>query len=143
MEQVAVHGLGQGQAARNAVKPRGQNQPDDQIRVAGGVGTAQLHTAQITVGAGQTHQLAAVLAAPAHVERGLVGTQARIGVGHRVAEGRQLAGVGEDPGHKVPGLAVGCEVALKQVLAVPQQRDVDVQTAARLVRDGLGHKAGK
>ena len=95
------------------------------------------------MGAGQPHQLAAVLAAPAHVERGLVGTQPRVGVGNRVAEGRQLPCVGKDARHKMPGLAVGGEITVKQVLAVPQQRDIDVEAAARLVGKGLGHKAGK
>ena len=143
MEQVAVHGLGQGQAVLDAVETGGQDQADDQIRVARGVGPAQLNAAVLAVGAGQTHELAAVLAAPAHVQRGLVCAQARVGVGHRVAERRQLPRVGQDARHKMSGLAVGRKGTVKQVLAVPQQRDIDVQTAARLVGQRLGHEAGK
>ena len=37
VEKVAVDGLGQRQLALDAVKPRGQDQPDDKIRVAGRV----------------------------------------------------------------------------------------------------------
>ena len=37
-----VHGLGQGQAVLDAVETGGQDQADDQIRVARGIGPAQL-----------------------------------------------------------------------------------------------------
>ena len=133
--------FGQGQAVLDAVETGGQDQADDQIRVARGVGPAQLNAAVLAVGAGQTHELAAVLAAPAHVQRGLVCAQPRVGVGHRVAERRQLPRVGQDARHKMSGLAVGRKGTVKQVLAVPQQRDIDMQTAARLVGQRLDRKS--
>ena len=126
----------------DAVKTGGQNQPYNEIGVAGRVRPAQLHTAQVAAGAGQAHQLAAVLAAPAHIQRGFVGAQPGVGIGHRIAESRQLPGVGQDARHEIPGLAVGGQVALKQVFAVPHKRHIYMQAVAALVVQGLGHKAG-
>ena len=142
VEQVAVHRLRQGQLVRNAVQAGGQNQPYNEIGVAGRVRPAQLHTAQVTAGAGQAHQLAAVLAAPAHIQRGFVGAQPGVRIGDRVAESRQLPGVGQDARHEIPGLAVGDQVAFKQVFAVPHKRHIYMQAVAALVVQGLGHKAG-
>ena len=119
VEQVAVHGLRQGQLALDAVQAGCQNQPDDQIWVARRVRAAQLHAAELAVGAGQPHQLAAVLAAPAHILGGFAAAKPCVRVGNRVTEAGQLPCVGKDTGNKMSGLAVGGNVALEQVFAVP------------------------
>ena len=126
----------------DAVQTGGQNQPYNEIWVACGVRPAQLHTAQVAAGAGQTHQLAAVLAAPAYVQRRFVRAQACVGIGDGIAESRQLPGVGQDACHKMPGLAVGGQVALKQVFAVADKRHIYMQAVAAAIGQGLGHKAG-
>src|SRR5699024_7761066 len=91
---------------------------------------------------GQAHQLAAVLPAPADIAGGLVAAKAEVAVGQGVGEGGQLPAVGQHTGHKAAGGAVGGDVPFKEVLPVPVKGDVDVQPAARLPGQGLGHKAG-
>ena len=62
VEQIAVDRSGQRHLFFNAVEPGGQNQANDQIWVAGGIGAAQLQAAEFAGGGRQAHQLAAVLA---------------------------------------------------------------------------------
>ena len=50
--------------------------------------------------------------------------------------------MGQDARHEIPGLAVGGQVAFKQVFAVPDKRQIYMQAVAALVVQGLGHKAG-
>ena len=126
----------------DAVQSGGQDQRNGKVGVAGRVGAAQLHAAVVALYLRDAHQLAAVLAAPAHIAGGLVAAKAEVAVGQGIGKGRQLPAVGQDARHKAAGDAVGGDVALKQVVAVHVQREVDVQPAARLVRQGLGQKAG-
>ena len=50
--------------------------------------------------------------------------------------------MGQHARHKAAGNAVRGNIALKQIAAIHVQRKVDVQAAARLIRQGLGQKAG-
>ena len=51
--------------------------------------------------------------------------------------------MGKDTGNKMSGLAVGGNVALEQVFAIPVDGNIHMHAAAGLVLHGLGHKAGK
>src|SRR5699024_9116556 len=125
-----------------AVQAGGQDQSEGQIGVAGRVGAAQLHPAVVPLHRRDAHQLAAVLPAPADVAGGLVAAEAQVAVGQGIGKGGQLPAVGQHAGHKAAGDAVGGDVPFKEVFAVHIQGDVDVQAAARLTGQGLGHKAG-
>src|SRR5699024_9673653 len=142
LEQVAVNGGAQLHPVLQAVQPGRQDQPDGRGGVAGGVGAAQLHAAVVPLHGGDAHQLAAVLAAPADKAGGLVAAKAQVAVGQGGGEGGQLPAVGQHPGHKAAGGAVGGDVALKEVVPVPVEGQVDVQAAAGLAGQGLWHKAG-
>ena len=126
----------------DAVEACCQHEADGEVGVAGGVGAAQLHAAVVALHLRDADQLAAVLAAPAHVAGSLVAAEAEIAVGQGIREGRQLPAVAEDARHEAAGDAVGGNVALKEVLAVHGQREVDVEAAAGLVGQRLRQEAG-
>ena len=133
-KEVSAWKLSYLELAPDALHACADEQGEGEIRIGTRVRRAQLHAVVDAVRRRDADELGAVLVAPCDVTRRFVHAEALIGIDERIEKGGHLVAARQNAHHKaLRNRGVSIPFAVKDVFTVLKQRQIDVQTVARMI----------